>query len=47
MTEFSCKPRVSDLMEAVFAITGIGIIILYIISGSTYGYHMTRMAADV
>ncbi len=47
MTEFSCKPRVSDLMEAVFAVTGIGIIILYIISGSTYGYHMTRMAAAV
>ena len=34
-------------MEAVFAVTGIGIIILYIISGNTYGYHMTRMAADV
>lgn len=41
------KLRVPDLLEAVFAVTGIGIIILYIISGSTYGYHMTRMGADV
>lgn len=39
--------KLSILRNAVFAITGIGVIILYIISGNTYGYHMTRMVAAI
>ena len=35
------------LTFAVFAVTGIGIIILYAMSGNTYGYHMTRMVAAI
>ena len=39
--------RLSIIRNAVFAITGIGVIILYLISGNTYGYHMTRMVAAI
>ena len=39
--------KLSIIRNSVFAITGIGVIILYIISGNTYGYHMTRMAAAI
>ena len=39
--------KLSIIRNAVFAITGIGVILLYIISGNTYGYHMTRMAAAI
>ena len=39
--------KLSIIRNAVFAITGIGVIILYIISGNTYGYHMTRMVAAI
>ncbi len=39
--------KLSIIRNAVFAVTGIGIIILYLISGNTYGYHMTRMAAAI
>lgn len=35
--------KLSIIRNSVFAITGIGIIILYIISGNTYNYNMTRM----
>ena len=35
------------LRNAVFAVTGIGVIALYAISGNTYGYHMTRMVAAI
>ena len=39
--------KLSIIRNAVFAVTGIGVIILYIISGNTYDYHMTRMAAAI
>ena len=35
--------KLSVIRNAVFAVTGIGVIILYAISGNTNGYHMTRM----
>ena len=41
------NPKLSILRNAVFAVTGIGVIILYAISGNTYGYHMTRMVAAI
>lgn len=37
----------SILRNAVFAVTGIGVIILYMISGNTNGYQMTRMVAAI
>ena len=37
----------SILRNAVFAFTGIGVIILYAISGNANGYHMTRMVAAI
>lgn len=39
--------QLSVIRNTVFAVTGIGVIILYLISGNTYGYHMTRMAAAI
>ena len=39
--------KLSIVRNAVFAVTGIGIIILYALSGNTYGYHMTRMVAAI
>ena len=39
--------RLSIIRNTVFAVTGTGIIILYLISGNTYGYHMARMAAAI
>lgn len=39
--------KLSVIRNAVFAVTGIGVMILYLISGNTYGYHMTRMAAAI
>ena len=33
--------KLSIIRNAVFAVTGIGVIILYAISGNTYGYHLT------
>ena len=39
--------RLSVIRNAVFAVTGIGVIILYAISGNTNGYHMTRMVAAI
>ena len=41
------NPKLSVIRNAVFAVTGIGIILLYFISGNTYGYHMTRMVAAI
>ena len=41
------NPKLSILRNAVFAVTGIGVIVLYAISGNTYGYHMTRMVAAI
>ena len=41
------NPKLSLLRNAVFAVTGIGVIILYALSGNTYGYHMTRMVAAI
>lgn len=37
----------SVIRNAVFAVTGIGVILLYLISGNAYGYHMTRMVAAI
>lgn len=39
--------KLSIIRNAVFAVTGIGVIILYVISGNTGGYHMTRMVAAI
>ena len=39
--------KLSIIRNTVFAVTGTGIIILYLISGNTYGYHMARMAAAI
>lgn len=39
--------KLSIIRNAVFAVIGIGVIILYAISGNTYGYHMTRMVAAI
>ena len=41
------NPKLSIIRNAVFAVTGIGVIILYAISGNTSGYHMTRMVAAI
>lgn len=41
------NPKLSILRNAVFAVTGIGVIILYAMSGNTYGYRMTRMVAAI
>lgn len=39
--------KLSIIRNTVFAVTGIGVIILYVISGNTYGYRMTRMAVAI
>lgn len=39
--------KLSIIRNSVFAVTGIGVIILYAISGNTYDYHMTRMVAAI
>ena len=39
--------RLSVIRNADFAVTGIGVIILYAISGNPNGYHMTRMVAAI
>ena len=39
--------KLSVIRNAVFAVTGICVIVLYMMSGNTYGYHMTRMAAAI
>ena len=43
--EGNCK--LSVIRNAVFAVTGICVIVLYVMSGNTCGYHMTRMAAAI
>ena len=39
--------KLSIIRNAVFAVTGIGIIILYAMSGNTGNLHMTRMVAAI
>lgn len=39
--------RLSALRNGIFTVTGIGVIILYAISGEANGYHMTRMIAAI
>ena len=39
--------RLSLIRNAVFAITGIGVILLYAISGNMYDLHMNRMVAAI
>lgn len=39
--------KLSVIRNAVFAVTGIGVIILYAISGNTNDLHMTRMVAAI
>ena len=39
--------KLSVIRNTVFAVTGIGVIILYAISGNAGGYHMTRMVAAI
>lgn len=43
--EGNCK--LSVIRNAVFVVTGICVIVLYVMSGNTYGYHMMRMAAAI
>lgn len=37
----------SLIRNGIFALTGAGVIMLYLISGNTYGYHMTRMCVAI
>lgn len=39
--------KLSLIRNAVFAITGIGVILLYAISGNMYDLHMNRMVAAI
>ena len=39
--------KLSIIRNTVFAVTGIGVIILYAISGNANGYHMTRMVVAI
>ncbi len=39
--------KLSIIRNAVFAVTGIGVIILYAISGNAHDYHMGRMVAAI
>jgi len=39
--------KLSIIRNTVFAVTGIGVIILYAISANANGYHMTRMVAAI
>lgn len=39
--------KLSVIRNSVFALTGIGVIILYVISGNKYDLHMTRMVAAI
>ncbi len=39
--------KLSILRNGVFAVTGIGVMILYAISGNASGYHMTKMVAAI
>lgn len=39
--------KLSVIRNSVFAVTGIGVIILYMISGNANGYHLTRMVAAI
>ena len=39
--------KLSVIRNTVFAVTGIGVIILYAISGNAGGYHMTRMVVAI
>lgn len=39
--------KLSLIRNSVFVMTGIGVIIIYAISGNTYGYNMTRMVAAI
>ncbi|MCI7214296.1 MAG: hypothetical protein MR560_02120, partial [Dysosmobacter sp.] len=41
------KLKLSLLRTGVFAVTGIGVMILYAISGNAGGYHMTKMVAAI
>ena len=39
--------KLSVIRNAVFAVTGIGVMILYLISGNTYGYHKRTFLIQV
>ena len=39
--------KLSVIRNSIFAVTGICVMLLYIISGNTYDLHMTRMAAAI
>lgn len=41
------NPTLSLLRNGVFLFTGLGVIILYAISGNAHDYHMTRMVAAI
>lgn len=41
------NPKLSLIRNSVFVLTGLGVIILYLISGNTNDYHLTRMAAAI
>ena len=39
--------KLSVIRNAVFAVTGIGVILLYAISGNMYNLHLNRMVAAI
>ena len=39
--------KLSIIRNAVFAVTGVGVIILYALSGNAHDYHLTRMVAAI
>lgn len=39
--------KLSMIRNGVFVVTGVGVMILYAMSGNTYEYHMTRMVAAI
>lgn len=41
------NPTLSYIRNGIFALTGLGMIALYIISGNTNDYHMTRMVVAI
>jgi len=41
------NPKLSLIRNGVFAVTGLMVIILYLMSGNAHDYHLTRMAAAI
>ena len=46
-TKAEGNPKLSLIRNGVFALTGLGVVILYAISGNTHDYHLTRMCIAI